>query len=322
MTYVDDAGLRKVLMDLESDFSLEYPLADFDSVERIESRTAMIYVVSGEGIPSAVVKAGKGWVADTAQRVYEDLTALSAMFASTDQVSIRVPKIMGWHDSPPSVSLAFVEGEDLSQLLSRREGYMSSEVERAMSEIGAALGVYHSEEVKEAAKRKHLFDIAEIRRSIVRMARKVGIRNPLLPPDLETVVARRYGDFAPYNIKIASDGTVWLLDQPSDLTMAPTHHDVSYFLGRVEGRLGRDESGSRSSLRAVQTRLEETFMNAYDKTAPRPLRSDEDQALIATYRAHRSLMTARKRFTQSRYTEILRYLRSARYWRAQALPRS
>ncbi len=41
---------------------------------------------------------------------------------------------------------------------------------------------------------------------------KAGVVESMAPG---LVVSRRYGDFAPYNIRITDGGSVWLLDHPS-----------------------------------------------------------------------------------------------------------
>ena len=61
-----------------------------------------------------------------------------------------------------------------------------------------------------------------MKRRLVAMGRKVLIdQDVIMPMDLTGLVSRKYGDFAPYNIRLTDDGRVWILDQPSRCTLIP-----------------------------------------------------------------------------------------------------
>ena len=55
--------------------------------------------------------------------------------------------------------------------------------------------------------------------------------------DLVGSTARRYGDFAPYNIRLDSGRRGWIIDQPM-LALEAVHRDVAWFLFNLERRLG------------------------------------------------------------------------------------
>ena len=313
---LEQGRLTELIRQLGSEFG--WDASDLEPVRDWESRTSILYKLEGGDDPGALVlKVGKDWTVDKAREVYDDLRSLEDLFNTSDQVNINLPKVRGWSDSPPSVAFDFVEGEDFSQRLSKRAGYRSTEVEQAMVECGAALGLFHTAGLEEAASAA---DVDDIKRRLVVMARKVMAAKVVAPMDLSGKISRKYGDFAPYNIRLTDDGRVWILDQPSSHAYAPIHRDVAYFLYRVERRLGRYESDSPAEMRRVQRRFEDLFLGAYARTGPSPLDSPLDRTLFAVYLSHKHLRTARKRFDQRRYREVPTYLRMSAQWRRQ-LPR-
>jgi len=309
--------LNRLMSEMGDSFGWDHSLRDLDLVKQWESRTSILYKLQGaKGSDPVVLKVGKDWTVDKAREVYDDLSALEGLFAGSDQVNINIPRVLGWSETPPSVCFGFVEGEDFSQRLSRRAGYLSAEVEQAMAECGAALGLFHSAGAAEMKATGQVVDMDDIKRRLMAMARKVLIDPDIVKSmDLDGQVSRKYGDFAPYNIRLTDDGRVWILDQPSAHAYAPLHRDVAYFLYRVERRLGRYEPENPEEMKATQAHLEKVFLSAYASTGPSPLDSPEDERLFAIYLSHKNLRTARKRFNQRRFGEVPGYLRLAARWR-------
>jgi hypothetical protein len=309
-----DDRLDALIGEMREDFGWDESLRDLKAVRDWESRTSILYKLqAGEGSPAVVLKVGKDWTAEKAREVYDDLRSLEDLFAQSEKVNINLPKVRGWSESPPCVCFDFIEGEDFSQRLSRRAGYLSDEVEHAMSECGAAIGLFHSAGMEAAAS---AVDMEEMKRRLVAMGRKVLVDPSVIAPmDLTGLVSRKYGDFAPYNIRLTDDGRVWILDQPSSHAYAPIHRDVAYFLYRVERRLGRYERDDPAEMKATQAHLEQVFLSAYAGTGPSALDSPQDETLFAIYLSHKNLRTARKRFNQRRFGEVPEYLRLAAGWR-------
>ena len=313
-----DSELRRLLRDMQSKFGWADSLPEFEDIEVWESRTSFLYKVTAPGAEPAVLKVGKDWSVEKAVEVHSDLTRLDELFHATDETSLRVPRVLGWHDSPPCVCFAYVEGEDLSKRLSRREWYLSPEVTQAMADAGAALGSFHNSNMVDPGDPAVGIDMDVIRARLEAMAKKVLLGPALVDVDLTGMISRRYGDFAPYNIRMGADGSLYLLDQPSMLSFAPVHRDVVYFMYRVERRLGRYETGREDEMREVQDRLEQTFLDAYSRTGPASLSSPGDRTLFAVYLSHKHLRTARKRFRQRRIVEVPGYLRMSVQWRQRA----
>jgi hypothetical protein len=305
--------LDAVIGEMRRAFDWDDSLRHLELAREWESRTSILYKLDGGGgSPSVVLKVGKDWTPEKAREVYDDLRSLEDLFAESDKVDINLPKVRGWSESPACVCFDFIEGEDFSQRLSRRAGYLSAEVERAMAECGAAIGLFHSAGLEAAAS----VNMDEMKRRLVAMGRKVMIDQDVITPmDLTGLVSRKYGDFAPYNIRLTDDGRVWILDQPSSHAYAPIHRDVAYFLYRVERRLGRYEPDDPAEMKATQAHLEDVFLSAYASTGPSALDSPQDKTLFAIYLSHKNLRTARKRFNQRRFREVPGYLRLAAGWR-------
>ena len=202
--------------------------------------------------------------------MYDDLRALKDLFDGNDLVALSVPQVLGWHEAPPSVCVEFIEGEDLSRVLEQTTGESADRVVAAIAECGAALGLFHTAGQGDG-------DPDKARRQIAEMARKVMVDPSFIDAiDLDRLVTRRYGDFAPYNMRADDAGVIWVLDQPSGRMNAPVHRDVAYFLERVQRRLGGGIPG-------MQDRLEEAFLASYSTTGPglarQTGRSDLDRCL-------------------------------------------
>lgn len=309
-----ESRLEQLIGEMSDRFGWDESLAGVRPVRDWESRTAILYKLeSGPGSQPVVLKVGKDWTAEKAKEVYDDLRSLEDLFEGNAKVTMKLPKVRGWSESPASVCFDFIEGEDFSQRLSRRAGYLSAEVERAMAECGAAIGLFHSAGLDAAAAAA---DMDEMKRRLVVMGRKVLVDPSVIQPmDLTGKISRKYGDFAPYNIRLTDDGRVFVLDQPSSHAYAPIHRDVAYFLYRVERRLGRYEPDNPEEKRATQAHLEKVFLQAYAGTGPSSLDSPQDETLFAIYLSHKNLRTARKRFNQRRFKEVPGYLRLSAGWR-------
>jgi hypothetical protein len=303
---LDEQELGRLLRDLGERFTWSEPGAGFHRLDTWESRTSMLYKLAPEsGTPTVVVKVGKEWDRAKAEEVYHDLAELRALFDGSDVVSLRVPRALGWHDSPPSVCVEYIDGDDLSGVLGRSNGTSSEDVQAAMQACGAALGLFHTA--------GQGGDQARARRQVADMARKLRV-DPSFIDDIDLVhlITRRYGDFAPYNMRVDRSGTIWVLDQPSGRQEAPVHRDVAYFLERVERRL---DAGKE----ALQDRLEDAFLEAYAATGPGPLDAMADRKLIAVYQSYKHLRTARKRIGQRRFAEVPGFARRAMQARRRAL---
>ena len=308
--------LRAVAADLSQSFESARDLAALIPTGKFESHTSTFYELSAPGAdaPAALIKVGRDWDQTEARRIYNDLLGLSAVLAG-DGSPLGIPSTIGWHAAPPSICIEFVTGEDLGRLLRGANRDSAVEFSPVIEACGRALGSFHSHSpMADLAP-----DPASMRADIESMAKTVMVRPWFLDHvDLVGSTARRYGDFAPYNIRLDSTGKAWIIDQPSAPALEPVHRDVAWFLFNLERRLGWDTSDRGEGLEEARVRLAQSFHSGYRSTGPVTLDTPADQALLALYRSRRSLWTARRRLRQREMGEVPAYLRLAMRWRRKA----
>jgi hypothetical protein len=308
-----EAELKTLSRDLARSFERAGELSAAVPGDRFDSHTSTFYELTPPGgtAPIALIKVGRGWDAAEARRVYDDIVALARLVGQGGS-ALGVAEPMGWHTSPPSICVRYVPGEDLGRLLRSGDPDTSLGFEPVIRACGEALGRFHSQ----SPTTDLTLDPAAIRTGLEAMARAVMVRPAFLATlDLVGSSARRYGDFAPYNVRIDAEGGAWIIDQPSPPALEPVHRDVAWFLFNLERRLGWDVPVDPARCEQVKSSLVEAFHEGYRATGPVPLDTPADRALLALYRAHRSLWTARRRLRQRELGEIPAYLRLALHWR-------
>jgi hypothetical protein len=301
---------------MATSFPAAATLAGSDVAGRFTSHTSDFYELApaSGGEPIALLKVGGGWDSTEAQRVYNDLVDFEHLL-EVSGTGIRVAPPLGWHDSPPAVCLGRIEGHDLGRLLREGDPNSTSAFVPVMQLCGEALGIFHSGMALEEG----LVDEALLRGDVQKAAAAVRVTPWFLDRlDLTGATARRYGDFAPYNIRIDSGGDPWIIDQPSSPAADLVHRDVAWFLFNVERRLGWEAAKDKVGFEKARSDLVYAFHEGYARTGPVPLDSPADRSLLALYRAHRSVWTARRRLRQRKLAEVPAYLRLAMRWRAQA----
>ena len=311
-----ESELRSVTSDLAQSFETARDLETVIPTGRFVSHTSTFYELSAPdgGTPLALIKVGTDWDHTEAKRIYDDLVAMGTILSEAGS-PIDVAPPLGWHAAPPSICIGYVAGKDLGKLL-RAAGSATADGFRPVVEAcGRALGIFHSQ----SSIADLVPDPASMRADIESMARSVMVQPWFLEGiDLVGSTARRYGDFAPYNVRLESDGKAWIIDQPSPPALEPIHRDVAWFLFNLERRLGWETSEKGEALDAARARLAESFHYGYRRTGPIALDTPADRALLAVYRSHRSLWTARRRLRQREIGEVPAYLRLAMQWRRAA----
>ncbi|MET0565126.1 MAG: hypothetical protein ABW021_01605 [Acidimicrobiia bacterium] len=308
--------LRAVAEDLAQSFETARDLGSLIPTGKFESHTSTFYELSalGDDAPTALIKVGGDWDQTEARRIYHDLVALSALLAENGS-PLGVASPMGWHAAPPSICIEYVRGDDLGHLLRGANRDSAVEFGPVIEACGRALGAFHSQ----SPVADLVPDPASMRADIESMAKTVMLRPWFLEGvDLVDSTARRYGDFAPYNIRLDAGGRAWIIDQPSPPALEPVHRDVAWFLFNLERRLGWDTPDRGDALEEARGRLAESFHNGYRRTGVVALNTPADHALLALYRSHRSLWTARRRLRQREIGEVPAYLRLAVDWRKKA----
>ena len=311
-----ETELRAVASDLAQSFETARELATAVPTGRFVSHTSTFYELSTPNgdAPIALIKVGRDWDQTEAGRIHDDLIALSTLLADSGS-SIDIARPMGWHAAPPSICIAYVPGEDLGKLL-RAAGHDKADTFTPVIEAcGHALGLFHSQ----SPVADLVPDPTSIRADLEAMSRTVMIQPWFLDAlDLVSSTARRYGDFAPYNVRLEPGGKAWIIDQPSPPDLDVVHRDVAWFLFNLERRLGWETSEKGGALDDARARLADSFHDGYRRTGPVTLDTPADRALLALYRSHRSLWTARRRLRQRELGEVPAYIRLAMLWRKAA----
>ena len=311
-----ETELQAVATDLAQSFEAARDLATAIPTGRFVSHTSTFYELSahdGEA-PLALIKVGRDWDQTEARRIHDDLVALSALLVEAGS-TLDVARPIGWHAVPPSICIRYVAGEDLGKLLRAADHDTADAFRPLIEACGGALGSFHSQSpVVDLVP-----DPASMRADLESMAKTVMVQPWFLERiDLVGSTARRYGDFAPYNVRLGPDGKAWIIDQPSPPSLDLVHRDVAWFLFNLERRLGWEASKKGGALDEARARLTESFHDGYRRSGPVALDTPADRALLALYRAHRSLWTARRRLRQREIGEVPAYLRLARQWRKAA----
>lgn len=314
--WLEDHEVEAVAHEIAVSFPNAGPITGSVLGGRFQSHTSAFYELvpsSGEG-PIALLKVGEGWDAQEAQRIYQDLITFGGVL-DMNEADLRVAPALGWHGEPPAICLKRIAGDDLGRLLRSSDAATAAEHVTIVRACGEALGLFHREmpaDPDDPGK-------TDARSDLVGMARAIRVRPWFLDEiDLDVAMARRYGDFAPYNIRVDGQGGGWIIDQPSAPVREPVHRDVAWFLFNVERRLGWDVPTQPAQLDQARSALRASFLEGYRQSGPVPLDTPADRSLLALYRAHRSLWTARRRFRQGEFREVAAYLRLAMRWRAAA----
>jgi hypothetical protein len=314
----DESAVARIIDDLATRFSWE-GWSGYDVVRVWDSRTAVLHhIVPLNGGTSRVLKVGTLWKKEKAREVYEDLAHLREVFTSNPAVELQVPEAFGWHDSPPCVCVEYVPGVDLTAALSETSGPATADLGRIVDACGAALGAFH----KAYSFDPDAADAPLSRRKLERIARtmagRVGVKPELVEGiDWSRLASRRYGDFAPYNLRVDRSGGIWVIDQPSGRSYAPVHRDVAYFLDRLDRVLARRGPSATDRWR-TRAELETSLLSAYARTGPGMLDTPADKTLLSLYLTHKQIHTARKRLRRGRVRDVPRFLRMAAQWRRQA----
>lgn len=315
---LDDGDVMAVIEEIGRTFDWDESLSGLAPVQSWHSKTSTFVHARGQpDAPGVVLKMGKDWEPEDARAIYEQLLGLQEL-ARGSHLKISVPAILGWHGDPPSVCFEYVEGEDLDEMLDRRSGYSSPEAERAVEEGGSLLGLFH---VRGGVGADDLSQAEGAARSrLESMAEQLRIRKgPLESIDLGDRISRRYGDYAPYNVRMGPAGDAWLLDQPGPPSLDLIHRDVSWYTFALIRNVGRDADADSAELGRAKDRLVAAFLSGYARTGPTSLDSAEDEALLALHYAHFFLWAAKRRWRQRRFGEVPRHLRLAQQWRRSVL---
>jgi hypothetical protein len=314
--WLSSGEVEGIAHSLAASFPAAAMLAGSVAAGQFRSHTSFFYELAPfEGAqPVALLKVGEGWTPSEAKRIHDEMVVFDDVLDEAG-AKMRLAPPLGWHDTPALVCLGRISGEDLGRLLRASDAPGASTYVPVVQACGTALGLFHSRMMVGAEAAAE----AAIRADVAKMAAAVRVKPWFLDEiDLSGSMARRYGDFAPYNVRIEDGGRAWIIDQPSSPAAELVHRDVAWFLFNVERRLGWDVSTDKAGFDEARTALVSAFHDGYRVSGPVPLDTPADRSLLALYRAHRGLWTARRRFRQRELGEVPAYLRLAARWRAVA----
>jgi hypothetical protein len=318
--WLGDVEVEEIANSMAASFPAAAMLAGSVAAGRFRSHTSDFYELAASegGDPVALLKVGADWTPSEARRIYDDMVAFDHVL-DVAGAEMKIAPPLGWNDRPALVCLGRIAGEDLGRLLRASDPPGATAYDPVVRACGTALGLFHSGMTEESEAPGE----PAIRTDVEKLATAVRIKPWFLEEiDLPRSMARRYGDFAPYNVRIEPGGQAWIIDQPSSPEMDLVHRDVAWFLFNLERRLGWDVSTDKAGFDEARSGLVAAFHDGYRVSGPAPLDSPADRSLLALYRAHRGLWTARRRFRQRELGEVPAYLRLAARWRAIASRRS
>jgi hypothetical protein len=317
--WLSSGEVEVIANSLAASFPAAAMLAGSVAAGQFRSHTSAFYelATSDSAEPVALLKVGGGWTPSEAKRIHDDMAVFDDVLAQAG-AEMRLAPPLGWHDTPALVCMGRIAGEDLGRLLRASDAPGATTYVPVVRACGTALGLFHSRMTAEA----EAAGASAIRADVAKMAAAVRVKPWFLDEvDLSGSTARRYGDFAPYNIRVDDAGRAWIIDQPSSPAAELVHRDVAWFLFNVERRLGWDVRTDKAGFDEARKALVTAFHDGYRVSGPVPLDTPADRSLLALYRAHRGLWTARRRFRQRELGEVPAYLRLAARWRAVAARR-
>lgn len=250
---------------------------------------------------------------DEVRLPHERLELFQQFAAPLDQdAGIHVARGRGWLAEPALFAMNHIEGVELGKLLTQWDRDTNVELmRRRVWSCGKFLARVHSLTAVDGGHR----DIGAVQDACAVHNR---IACGLLRPDLraervgtELVLGERYGDFAPYNLRITPEGEMWLFDPPGGSRFAPIQQDIACFLHAVRRDLARrDPSMGGPPTSELSRVLCTAFLHGYAESSTVSICSPGSLSVIRLYDTHRRVGLARKRTRERRYIAAARILAS------------
>lgn len=243
-------------------------LVNAEVVERWTSRTARLWQLRPPDGRDWIVKVGEGWGPP-------DVAAITSAFARWQQCvedtrleeTVATIETVGVLNEPPRLYAEYVDGEELSQILSSGGGG-----EQQLAACGRLLGAFHRENTYSGEHQDYQRDFFKIAKRLViprRIASSLALH---LSPVLSA------GDFAPYNIRVQPDGRIVVLDAPQRPQTVSVHCDIARFAYWLHRTL--------VAHRATQNRSLDVFLQGYSEVTGRDFDFGENKRLLAVYVGH------------------------------------
>jgi hypothetical protein len=245
-----------------------------------------VHATSAEG--DLAVKFGDGWTPDDAHFVSAEVERVRTLFKQLPGGKVRVPRALGWSESPAAVALGYVDGDMLFSALPDRSHRIwnrgQAGVVETMASCGQALGAYHSAEPATgdpAITKVALGDLLSA-------ARRAGVRRTTilaLEPRLER--ARGYR-FSPNDFIIDAQGRLVMLDPPHVRKYDYLQRDVSAFTFELHRSLIGVRPTQRNHPNGMLLKdLRRAFLDGYSATGPSSLGEALDVWMIRLFEVSR-----------------------------------
>lgn len=291
----------------------------FDLIARWRSRTAEFARWRGRGasLPDVVIKAPFRFnsVADV-RAAHERLRQFQGVAAPHDSsVGIYVTHGRGWFGDPPLLCMDYIGGVELGKLITEWNSTTDFDLMRTrMRSCGRFLAQVHNLTLVEGSSGEG---------GALRLARALHDRVAygLLRPDLRAArlgdqlsLAERYGDFAPYNLRVTENDQMWLLDPPTGAHYAPVQQDLACFLHALDRDVVRkDRLAGGPPETDIRRELHGSFLRGYSDRARVAVLSAASLDVIRLYDTHRRIGLVRKRSRDRRFVDAARMLGSLRH---------
>ena len=246
------------------------------------SRTATLHFVVRDG-QHRVHKIGLGWTNEHVTKVINGHQLWAAALEGVPGVSTPRAQAV---EEPPSVLLEFIDGTDFDAVV--RTGAACATQLRS---CGLALAAYHRHALPSTPGREQL-DLTKWRR---RLGLPRGLDAALRP-------VRSAGDFAPYNVRVGTDGEIHILDATTRSRIVTPQRDIAWFLWWYAQAGGPDSCA---------------FLDGYQNEYGDQLLA-ADHAVVCLYLTVMSLTRARRKLERRDLGGAVRFLRWALQARALA----
>jgi hypothetical protein len=285
-----EARIPDILLRMQERFRWTPRAERFAVVSSTRIRAGTLYRCrsrDGEGLDLAL-KVKASWAPETVEATYEQARSLAE--ASPETLGVQLVSVLGWDADPASLCMPFIEGRDLRSLLSDPAAE-HRELQTLAGRCGEWLGEFHS---RFAPAVNDLAILEKGSREIKRVARRLLISNGRLAAAVaHPIISREYGDFSTGNVRIGTDGSLWIFDPPSGRSFAPVLKDIAVFTVTllptplVTTRWGFPRTEADESMHFLRV----AFLEGYARTGPVDPRLDE--WILRMYEVDRWLRVAR-----------------------------
>lgn len=234
-----------------------------------------LYVLHVEGQGRYIAKFGHKWSISTLEVITSNCSVLRQAL-TTDGGVVAVVQIVGQTSDPPGVVMEYVDGMDLSSLITRASIRSASagDKKRARELValaGFALGQFHASDKLEQPQSRTL---GWVRRRF-RLPRYWAIEaNDALYP------VWNVNDFAPYNLRVTTDNGLCIVDIAGVRRVVSAHEDCAHFLAGLSLSVFEAQWHYRARQGRLFADLRKSFLDGYSTSGPIDLRDPKHERLL------------------------------------------